>query len=279
MHHADTLEAPRQIFLCTARISGNPSCNYRSAVQAFRYHHPPHLAPIANWRPFRMINLLYSRRTKTQEKICRASVLSTNSTANFPSPTVTCTGSNCTTSWCVSYWVRLRMCLIVRFQDTTTADTGAANDELGYRILYNDASTAGPAPINTSFYHQDEAVMETLLSSWQDLCFSACCLLTGPHGGVNPGGEYAAQMLSVLEDIQLPADVLLNLSAAVLDYGPWIRHMVSIDDAAEAIYMEAQAGKDGVRKTRNSLKAVQPVRYVPISESSRRTLTHTALRP
>ena len=226
-----------------------------------------------------MISLLSSRRTKTQEKICLPSVLWTNSTANFPSLTVTCTGSNWTTSWCVSYWVRLRTCLIVRFQDTTTADTGAANDELGYRILYNDASTAGPAPINTSFYHQDEAIMETLLSSWQGLSSSACSLLTGLHGGVNPGGEHAARVLSVLKDVQVPADMLLNSSAAVLDYGPWVRHMVSVDDAAQAIYVEAQAGKDGVRKTRNSLKAVQPVRYVPISESSRRTLTHTALRP
>ena len=85
-------------------------------------------------------------------------------------------------------------------------------------------------------------------------------------------------MLSVLRDIQVPADALFNLSAAILDYGPWVRHMVSVDDAAEAIYVEAQAGKDGVRKTRNSLKAVQPVRYVPISESSRQKLTHTALR-
>ncbi|EPS95360.1 hypothetical protein FOMPIDRAFT_1132573 [Fomitopsis schrenkii] len=159
--------------------------------------------------------------------------------------------------------------------DTMTADTGTANDELGYRILHNDASTAGPTPINTSFYHQDQAVMETVLSHY----LSAWSLLTGLHDSVYPSREHTARVLSMLEDIQVPADVLCNLSAAVLDYEPWVRHMVSVDDAAEALYVEAQAGKDGVRKTRNSLKAVQPVRYVPVSESSRQTLMHTALRP
>ncbi|KZT74410.1 P-loop containing nucleoside triphosphate hydrolase protein [Daedalea quercina L-15889] len=163
--------------------------------------------------------------------------------------------------------------------DTMTADTGAANDELGYRILHNDALTASPAPINTTFYYQDEAIMETVLSNWQKLCPSMCSLPTGLHDGVIASREDTARMTFVLQDIQVPSDMLGNLSAAALDYGPWLRHMVSIDDAAEAIYLGLQAGKDGVRKTRNSLKAVQPVRYVPISESSRRTLTHTALRP
>lgn len=221
-----------------------------------------------------MISLLSSRRTKTKEKTCIAFVLSIHSTADFPSPTVTYAGINWATSWCVSYW-RLRTCLTVKFQDTMTADTGTANDELGYRILHNDASTAGPTPINTSFYHQDQAVMETVLSHY----LSAWSLLTGLHDSVYPSREHTARVLSMLEDIQVPADVLCNLSAAVLDYEPWVRHMVSVDDAAEALYVEAQAGKDGVRKTRNSLKAVQPVRYVPVSESSRQTLMHTALRP
>ncbi|KAH9938631.1 uncharacterized protein B0H18DRAFT_1205829 [Fomitopsis serialis] len=96
----------------------------------------------------------------------------------------------------------------------TMTDSGAANDELGYIVLHNDAST----------------------------------------------------------ELQVPFDTLANPLAAFLDYGPWLRRMVALDDAAEAIYLESQASKDGVRKTRNSLKAVRPVRYVPISESDRRIL-------
>ncbi|KAH9843831.1 P-loop containing nucleoside triphosphate hydrolase protein [Rhodofomes roseus] len=162
--------------------------------------------------------------------------------------------------------------------DTMTADSGAANDELGYRVLHNDASTASLAPINTSFYHQDEAVMEFLLSSWQNLCAPVCSIPTELHGGGIPSGELATQMVSVLQETEVPSDTLANSSAVYLDYGPWLRHMVNLDDAVEANYLESQAGKDEVRKTRNSLKSVRPVRYVLISESNRRTLTHTALR-
>ncbi|PCH41200.1 hypothetical protein WOLCODRAFT_16953 [Wolfiporia cocos MD-104 SS10] len=162
--------------------------------------------------------------------------------------------------------------------DSILADARVADDELGYTVLRGSDSTSGRAiPVDHSYYHQDDLTAEEALSGYQSRLGHMPPLPADLLGYTASAREYAAQMVAILADLQVPADVLMGSSPPFLDYDPWLRYMVAVDDANAAASLAAQVARGGTRRTRNSQKSVQGVRYVPISESNRGTLARTAL--
>lgn len=87
---------------------------------------------------------------------------------------------------------------------------------------------------------------------------------------------FAAELTSVFETCNLPMSIL-GQPPLYLDYAPWIRYMVGVDDAAIQ-KLASPSGQVG-RQTRNSQKAVSERRYLDhFKERELHVLAVTAFR-
>ncbi|CCM02487.1 uncharacterized protein FIBRA_04588 [Fibroporia radiculosa] len=162
--------------------------------------------------------------------------------------------------------------------DTMLADARVADNELGFTTLaYSDTGHESALPINQAFYHQDDMMAEeALMSSWHRL-EDMCNMRMEQRGYAKAEREHAAQIVASLGELNVPAEVLMNRTASILDYGPWVRYMVGHDDVNAAASISSQATKEGGRKTRNSQRSLEACRYIGISEASQEILRRTAL--
>ncbi|KZT12735.1 uncharacterized protein LAESUDRAFT_753783 [Laetiporus sulphureus 93-53] len=150
-----------------------------------------------------------------------------------------------------------------------------ADDELGYTILREDAFTADATlPMNQSYYHQDDLMVREALSEYENSLQSVCNLPADHQGCVSSARDYAKQIVAILRQLHIPEDVLMNNGATSLDYGPWVRYMVALDDANEATYAGSQAARED-SSTGIKLKAAR----VPSTPSSADSPLHTTMEP
>ena len=87
---------------------------------------------------------------------------------------------------------------------------------------------------------------------------------------------YQSQIAGALQDIIQPPGPLMPQSSVFLDYIPWVRYMVMVDDDLERIAQEEMSrGKSG-RTTRNSMKT-RHIRNIDLDERQQDVLCRTRL--
>ncbi|KAI0829645.1 hypothetical protein BC628DRAFT_1416689 [Trametes gibbosa] len=144
----------------------------------------------------------------------------------------------------------------------------SADDLLGFTPLVatpHDMDTDLPVALST--YHWDEAMANELLSFSQNH-YLAPAELRDPTPHVHPLlAAHCGTMLPVLDKLRVPReDLVRDASAIFVDYEPWIRHLVQIDDVnvAESV---ASGLFEGTRLTRNSqLRKRDELRHITLTE-------------
>lgn len=87
---------------------------------------------------------------------------------------------------------------------------------------------------------------------------------------------YQSQITGALQDIIQPPGPLMPQSSVFLDYIPWVRYMVMVDDDLERVALEEMSrGKSG-RTTRNSMKT-RHIRNINLDERQQEVLFRTRL--
>ncbi|OAX43492.1 hypothetical protein K503DRAFT_847156 [Rhizopogon vinicolor AM-OR11-026] len=176
------------------------------------------------------------------------------------------------------------------------------DDELGHAILFRPSHVSDTRDA-LAFYHNDEVIAQ-----------DAIHLARGKHEvlgtipittSINPAAGssidigtslfrarvvYQAQMLTALQDIIQPPAPLMPQSSVYLDYIPWVRFMVTVDDTLERLAWDEMEKTRSGRLTRNSMKA-KHIRAIDLREDQHRafarvmpasttaTIKHTNLHP
>jgi hypothetical protein len=83
--------------------------------------------------------------------------------------------------------------------------------------------------------------------------------------------EYQSRMVDALQDVLGPPAPLMPQGSVFLDYIPWVRHMVTVDDM-----LERRAWDGGGRWTRNSKRTLH-ARSVAVREGQREVLRGSRL--
>ncbi|KAH7929451.1 P-loop containing nucleoside triphosphate hydrolase protein [Leucogyrophana mollusca] len=161
------------------------------------------------------------------------------------------------------------------------------DDELGHSILFRPSHVSDTSDA-LAFYHNDELIAQ-----------EAIRLSRGAHAAVdtdpivasiNPAASgsfpehrlfhsrvvYESQMVEALQHIiNLPAPLMPQRSV-FLDYIPWVREMVTVDDILERLAWDGMEKEKSGRMTRNSMKA-KHARSIELSADQRRLLDATRL--
>ena len=90
--------------------------------------------------------------------------------------------------------------------------------------------------------------------------------------------SHCAAFLPVLNRLQVGYYQLVHDPDAIfLDYEPWIRHMVRVDDVRIAAYLASVRTESTTRRTRNSQRSQwECVRWIQLDEAERDILRRTA---
>jgi len=150
------------------------------------------------------------------------------------------------------------------------------DDETGYVVLEGREGL--------EYYQRDELIAEEAIR-----CSRGVHEETGPiKASINPAArltsedargfrarvEYQSRMVEALQDILGPPAPLMPQRSVFLDYIPWVRHMVAVDDMLE------RRARDGLgtggRWTRNSMRTVH-ARSVEVGEGQREVLRGSRL--
>ncbi|KAI0645412.1 hypothetical protein C8Q79DRAFT_691863 [Trametes meyenii] len=154
----------------------------------------------------------------------------------------------------------------------------SADDELGFKHLVADAyDLDSNLPITFSTYHRDESILCELLSFAQTCHPSLEELLSDtPHLHLLHAAHCGA-ILPALDGLHVPREQLVRDAQSVfLDYEPWIRHMVRVDDVR--VEQTLASGKlEGTRRTRNSQRSqLELDRWIFLGDPELETLRRTA---
>ena len=120
-----------------------------------------------------------------------------------------------------------------------------SDDQLGYKMLYSDVD-ADHIPVSP-FYVADQQLYDDLFQLASDnqstFDLSQC-----------DDSMYAADVGPVLRSFRYPY-VPLSDASLYLHYGPWIRHMIAVEDDQKAAAARLEEGVQRRRATRNSQKS------------------------
>ncbi|CAL1700610.1 unnamed protein product [Somion occarium] len=166
--------------------------------------------------------------------------------------------------------------------DTETLDESpSADDELGYKVLRLGSATVRQ-PVVSVFHDKATAIVDEAAMISRSLLSAFNAPI--PLEPLNSADQslpaerttFAAELTSVFETCNLPMSIL-GQPPLYLDYAPWIRYMVGVDDAAIQ-KLASPSGQVG-RQTRNSQKAVSERRYLDhFKERELHVLAVTAFR-
>ncbi|KAG2141705.1 uncharacterized protein EDB93DRAFT_1089065 [Suillus bovinus] len=158
------------------------------------------------------------------------------------------------------------------------------DDELGHAILIRPSHVSDTRD-GLVFYHNDELIVQDAihLSRGKHEVLGAIPITTS----INPAAsgsntdmetrlfrarvEHQAQMLAALQDIVQPPAPLMPQSSVYLDYIPWVRFMVGVDDILERLAWDEMEKVKSGRLTRNSMKA-RHIRTIDLREDQHRAL-------
>lgn len=155
------------------------------------------------------------------------------------------------------------------------------DDEVGHRMLFMERPENR---VCLSWYETDEFIAQEAIQLsrgvHEELATDPTVTSINPAASLTREGfrsrvDYQSQITDALQDIVRPPAPLMPQSSVFLDYIPWVRYMVMIDDEQERIAQEVEAGK-GTRQTRNSMRT-RHVRNMDLDERQRAILAHTRL--
>lgn len=156
---------------------------------------------------------------------------------------------------------------------------GSDDDEMGYVVLSTEEREG------LVFYQRDELIATDAIRYSRGL-HEECA--TGPtEASINPAArltsegfrarvEYQSRMVEALQAILEPPAPLMPQSSVFLDYIPWVRYMVTVDDILERRSWEGIRRGQGGRCTRNSM-GTRYARSVGLREGQRNMLTESGL--
>lgn len=149
--------------------------------------------------------------------------------------------------------------------------TSSKDDELGYRMLSSCVDYAH-IPVGP-FNHQGRAIFAAATRHFEDLTPDAAALLF-THPLDEAARRYLTRVGHILRSFRswhVPAtDPTLHL-----DYAPWIRRMVSVEDKAAEALSQLESGSQR-RRTRNSQRA-EVQNWLSLNATERNALTETSL--
>ncbi|KAL4081871.1 hypothetical protein V8B97DRAFT_1862947 [Scleroderma yunnanense] len=161
------------------------------------------------------------------------------------------------------------------------------DEELGHSPLFMDAHVLDTRQ-DLVFYHHDELIAQEAIRLSRGIHEE---LATDPTAtSINPAASltreeteifrsrvaYQSQITGALQDIIQPPAPLMPQSSVFLDYIPWVRYMVMVDDNLERMAQETKnRGKSG-RITRNSMKT-KHIRNIDLDERQQGMLFRTRL--
>ncbi|KAG2118742.1 uncharacterized protein F5147DRAFT_565197 [Suillus discolor] len=158
------------------------------------------------------------------------------------------------------------------------------DDELGHATLIRPSHVSDTRD-GLAFYHNDELIVQDAihLSRGKHEVSGAIPITTS----INPAAsgsntdmetrlfrarvEHQAQMLTALQDIVQPPAPLMPQSSVYLDYIPWVRFMVNVDDILERLAWDEMEKVKSGRLTRNSMKA-RHIRTIDLREDQHQAL-------
>ncbi|KAK7695809.1 hypothetical protein QCA50_000447 [Cerrena zonata] len=152
-----------------------------------------------------------------------------------------------------------------------------ADDILGYSVIGTDGE-ANKFSVVSAFYNREECIAEAVASITERLwCASELDVCVDMHGiqeeyVIPQKSDFAAQMIPVYESCSIPLTAA-GQTPLHLDYIPWIRYMVGVDDAVQKL---APASEQSGRRTRNSRRAVEQRYLGHLKERELETLSRTA---
>ncbi|KAG1755688.1 hypothetical protein EDB19DRAFT_1624441 [Suillus lakei] len=164
------------------------------------------------------------------------------------------------------------------------------DDELGHAILIRPSHVSDTRDA-LAFYHNDELIVQDAihLSRGKHEVLGTIPITTSINpaaGGSNTDMEtrlfrarveHQAQMLTALQDIVQPPAPLMPQSSVYLDYIPWVRFMVKVDDILERLAWDEMEKVKSGRLTRNSMKA-RHIRTIDLREDQHRALAATRIQ-
>ncbi|KAH9936957.1 hypothetical protein B0H21DRAFT_758294 [Amylocystis lapponica] len=163
-----------------------------------------------------------------------------------------------------------------QLQDDMTALAPAADSEQGYTHLRDAPAPERTPHWNSAFYDRDQVIADELARSSTRAAAGLCPAPTAVDAHARAAGARAcaARIDGAFRGLGVPLDVLVDRAAVALEYAPWVRHMVAVDDALEAA--AASAPNLTSRTTVNS-RSEKYARWISLEEEHRRTLRDAAL--
>lgn len=164
------------------------------------------------------------------------------------------------------------------------------DDELGHAILIRPSHVSDTRD-TLAFYHNDELIVQDAihLSRGKHEVLGVIPITTSINPAASDSNtdmetrlfrarvEHQAQMLTALQDIVQPPAPLMPQSSVYLDYIPWVRFMVKVDDILERLAWDEMEKVKSGRLTRNSMKA-RHIRTIDLREDQRRALVATRIQ-
>lgn len=153
---------------------------------------------------------------------------------------------------------------------------GTDEEETGYVVL-STGEWGGELREGLVFYERDELIAEEAIRYSRGVHGE---FATGPiEASINPAArlrseefrarvEYQSRMVEALQGILGPPAPLMPQSSVFLDYIPWVRWMVTVDDILERRAWEEMGRERGGRCTRNSMRT-RHARTVGLTEGQR----------
>ncbi|KAI6003993.1 hypothetical protein EDD15DRAFT_2155800 [Pisolithus albus] len=161
------------------------------------------------------------------------------------------------------------------------------DDELGHSMLFTDGCISNGRE-GLAFYHYDELIALDAIQLSRGIHEE---LVTDPTAAsINPAASltteeaeifrsrvaYQSQIAGALQHIIQPPGPLMPQSSVFLDYIPWVRYMVVVDDNLEQMARDEVARAKSGRLTRNSMKT-RHIRNIDLNERQQEALSRTQL--
>lgn len=161
------------------------------------------------------------------------------------------------------------------------------DDELGHNILFMDGCVSNGRE-GLAFYHYDELIAQDAILLSRGIHEE---LNTDPTAAsINPAARltteeaeifrsrvaYQSEIAGALQHIIQPPAPLMPQSSVFLDYIPWVRYMVVVDDNLEQMARDEVARAKSGRLTRNSMKT-RHIRNIELDERQQGVLMRTQL--
>ncbi|KIJ70558.1 hypothetical protein HYDPIDRAFT_78089 [Hydnomerulius pinastri MD-312] len=162
------------------------------------------------------------------------------------------------------------------------------DDELGHTVLFMTSHVSDTRDALVS-YHNDEFIAQDAIRLSRGIHEE---FATGPMAtSINPAASlttentgffrsrvvYQSQMVDALQHIiQTPAP-LMPQSSVFLDYIPWVRYMVTVDDILERRAWDGMEKEKSGRLTRNSMRT-KHTRMIDLNDAQQKIISGTGLQ-